>query len=239
MAPAPTADARGEIVRAATRLFAAHGFEATSLQAVAEAVGVTKQAVLHHFTSKEHLRAAVLEAMLVHWNEALPRLLLAASASDERFETVFGALVAFFSSDPDRARLLVREALDRPREMRDVLRGPVRPWIGAVARYIEKGQEAGRHFSDVDPEAYVLHVVLLVITATAAQAVMSAGLSSGTASRLEAELPRLARAALFRPAELAEPDAAPPRPKASKPAAPRRTRKAPAAAPARKARSGR
>ncbi len=199
-------DARTQIVRAATRLFAAHGFDATSIQAVADAVGVTKQAVLHHFASKDRLRQVVLETMLAHWNETLPRLLLAATASDERFDAVFGEMRRFFTADPDRARLVLRELLDRPKELRDVLRGPVKPWVGAVAGYIRAGQEGGRHFAEVDAEAYVLEVMLLVITAAASQSVLGAALDGKAAeARLDAELARIARASLFRPLEGARP----------------------------------
>src|SRR6516225_3600253 len=135
-------DVRAAIVAAATRLFAARGFEGTALQDIADAVGVTKPAVLHHFPSKEHVRQAVLGGILSHWNETLPRLLLAATASADRFEAVFAELHRFFASDPDRARLVMREALDRPAELRKLLRGPVRPWLDAVAGYIRSGQES-------------------------------------------------------------------------------------------------
>src|SRR5690242_9865756 len=103
-------DVRAQVVAAATRLFAAHGVDATSVQDIADLVGVTKQAVLHHFPSKEHLRQAVLDGILAHWNETLPRLLLAATASEGRFDAVFGELFRFFSEDPDRARVVLREA---------------------------------------------------------------------------------------------------------------------------------
>src|SRR3954467_9239544 len=118
---------RRRCITAATQLFAAHGFDGTSVQAIADALGVTKQAVLHHFASKEALREAVLSAMLDHWRDTLPRLLVAASASDERFDSLFGELHLFFVADPDRARLLVRELLDRPDEIRRLLRETVRP----------------------------------------------------------------------------------------------------------------
>ena len=67
---------RRRCIAAATQLFAAHGFDGTSVQAIADAIGVTKQAVLHHFASKEALREAVLAAMLDHWRDTLPRLLI-------------------------------------------------------------------------------------------------------------------------------------------------------------------
>ncbi|HRI70574.1 MAG TPA: helix-turn-helix domain-containing protein [Polyangium sp.] len=139
----PEPGAQTTIITAATRLFAAQGVDATSVQAVADAVGVTKQAILHHYPSKEHLRQAVLGAIVAHWNEALPRLLLAAAASEDRFEAVFGELHAFFAQEPDRARLVLREVLDRPAEMKKLMRGPVKPWLDAVAEYVRVGQKAG------------------------------------------------------------------------------------------------
>jgi AcrR family transcriptional regulator len=49
------------IVDRAAALFARHGFEQTSVQAVADAVGLSKAGLLHHYPSKDALRAAVLD----------------------------------------------------------------------------------------------------------------------------------------------------------------------------------
>jgi AcrR family transcriptional regulator len=188
---------REVILAKATRLFAQRGYEATSVQEVAAEVGVTKQAILHHFPSKEELRRAVLEGLLGHWNETLPRLLQAATGSGDRFDAVFGELWRFFLENPDRARIFVREMLDRPEEMRKLLRGPVRPWLTMVASYIRAGCEAGRHHRDVDPEAYVVATLLMVISTAASRAVMGAALEGDEMGRLEREVCRAARSALF------------------------------------------
>jgi AcrR family transcriptional regulator len=190
-------DVRARAVVAATRLFAAQGFEATSVQAIADDVGVTKQAVLHHFPSKEHLRQAVLDAILAHWNEALPRLLLAATAGEDRFDAVFGELQRFFAGAPDRALVVLREALDRPHEMKKLLRGPVKPWLSAVAGYIQAGQKSGAHYDDVDAEAYVVHVLQMVIAASAAASVSASVIDQDGRQRYDRELARIARASLF------------------------------------------
>jgi AcrR family transcriptional regulator len=198
-----TADApavRDQVLAAATRLFAARGFEGTTLQAVADEVGVTKPAVLHHFPSKEALHRAVLDGLLGHWGEALPRLLLAATASEDRFDAVFGEVHRFFATEPDRARLVVREILDRPAEVKQVLRGALRPWIGAIAAYIRSGQEHGRHAPDVDPEAYVLQVLQLVLASIASASVCRSALEGDAAevrARYDAEVRRIAKASLF------------------------------------------
>lgn len=213
VAAASSPDVRAQAVVAATKLFAAQGFDATSVQQVADAVGVTKQAVLHHFSSKEHLRTAVLDAILAHWNEALPRLLLAATASEDRFQAVFGELRRFFAEDPDRALVVLREGLDRPAEMKKLFRGPVKPWLSAVASYIESGRNAGAHWADVDAEAYVVHVLLLVIATSAAAPVATAVVDR---ERYDRELVRIARASLFVP-ESSSPRASAPKKKTKKP----------------------
>jgi TetR/AcrR family transcriptional regulator len=191
-------DVRSTTIAHATRLFAAHGFDGTALQDIANAVGVTKPAILHHFPSKEHIRQAVLEGIFEHWNKILPRLLLAATAGTDRFDAVFGELHRFFAADPNRARLLVRESLDRPGELRKLLRG-VRPWLSAVAQYVRSGRESGRHHGDIDDEAYVLHILQFVIAAAACASASSAVLESDTATRYDRELTRIARSSLFLP----------------------------------------
>lgn len=185
------------ILAAATRLFASRGFDGTAVQDVADVVGVTKAAVLHHFPTKERLREAVLEGILAHWKETLPQLLLAATASEDRFDRVLGELWRFFSADRDRARLVMREALDRPAELKKMLRGPVRPWLHGVAEYIRSGQTRGEHYAVMDAEAYVLHVLQIVLVAAATAPVTSTVLEGDADERYDRELVRIARASLF------------------------------------------
>jgi len=122
-------------------------------------------------------------------------------ASEERFDTVLGDVAGFFADDPDRARLLLREALDRPAAIARILRGPVRDWVGSIAAYIREGQRLGRHYADVDPEAYVVHVLQMVIATAAAAAVTHTAIEPSPAgrARFDRELHRIAKAALFAP----------------------------------------
>lgn len=59
------------IVMAALRLFGEHGVNGTSLQMIADAVGVTKAAVYHQFKTKEAIVAAAVEVDLGRLEEAL------------------------------------------------------------------------------------------------------------------------------------------------------------------------
>ena len=192
-------DVRSRVVAAATRLFAARGFDGTALQDVADDIGLTKQAVLHHFPSKEHIREAVLDSILAHWRDTLPRLFFAATAGDRRFDAVFGELYRFFAEEPDLARVVAREALDRPADTRRLLRGPVAPVLAAVAGYIETGKAHGQHHADVDAEAYVVHIMQLAIAAAAVADVTSSAVGTGAAgrARYDREVARIAKSSLF------------------------------------------
>jgi AcrR family transcriptional regulator len=71
----PPAGARSaaqvRIVTAALGLFAEHGVNGTSLQMIADAVGVTKAAIYHQFRTKDEIVVAAVEAELVKLEAAL------------------------------------------------------------------------------------------------------------------------------------------------------------------------
>ena len=54
---------RGQLIQVATRLFAEHGYEGTSIEAVLTAAGVSRGALYHHFAGKEALFEAVVAAV--------------------------------------------------------------------------------------------------------------------------------------------------------------------------------
>lgn len=156
-------DNRERIVDAATRLFAERGFDGVSVQAIADAVGIRKPSLLYHFSSKEQLRAEVLDRMLAHWKDELPRILVAAQTGKDRFRGGLGALVGFFTTKPSRARLVVREMLDQPERVRELMNAEFQPWTRMITDYIRMGQQAGSVRADVDPESWVAQVVTMVI----------------------------------------------------------------------------
>lgn len=204
-------DIRAEILSAATRLFAAQGVGGTSIQEVADAVQIRKPSLLYHFASKDALHEAVLDQLLSRWSETLPTLLRAASR-DDRLDAILDETFAFFVAEPDRARLLLREALDRPAQMRALLGKYVAPWLGAVTASIEKGQAAGVFRADLDPTAYVVMVIQLVLgTVATAQATgrLTGSKNKTIPPELIAEAKRVAKAALLldSPAAVASPRA--------------------------------
>ena len=71
---------RDRILGAAMQVFRRHGFQRSSIEQTAEAAGLTRQALYHHFESKQALFRAVIE----HVHECALAAELAATAAAEK-----------------------------------------------------------------------------------------------------------------------------------------------------------
>ena len=68
---APPSAARTRVIDAALGLFAEHGISGTSLQMIADAIGVTKAAVYHQYHTKDEIVVAVAGVVLTGLEAAL------------------------------------------------------------------------------------------------------------------------------------------------------------------------
>jgi len=71
--PGPYSAAQQRVIAAALDLFAQHGVSGTSLQMIADAIGVTKAAVYHQFHTKEEIVVAAVDVELAQVFAALDR----------------------------------------------------------------------------------------------------------------------------------------------------------------------
>ncbi|MFC4467780.1 TetR/AcrR family transcriptional regulator [Streptomyces xiangluensis] len=96
---------RDRLLDAAERLFAEHGFAATSLRTLTEAAGANVAAVNYHFGSKEGLLRAVAERAMASVNAERLRLLedLRASGHKPTAEELVRAFVATGASIVERS----------------------------------------------------------------------------------------------------------------------------------------
>ena len=108
-------DTRERFIDAATAAFAERGFYGTSIAAIAESLPYTKQALLHHFGSKEKLYGEVLKRI----SDRLMRDLVAARERagdpDRSFEDTFVDFYRSTLEHRDETQLLMRELLDNRR----------------------------------------------------------------------------------------------------------------------------
>lgn len=94
----------------ATKLFADAGFKATSVQNIADAVGIGKTLVLYHYPSKDLLRAAVVDQVAALWMEMLPAF-AGLGAADPA--AALAPAIQALELRPWLSRFVMRELLDR------------------------------------------------------------------------------------------------------------------------------
>ncbi len=156
---------RKEIREAATRQFAEAGYHGTTIQQIADEVGISKQLLLYHYASKEALRSAVMHGLLEAWNELMPRLLDAVATPGERSPEVLNDLLDYLDETSELGRLAMMELMVGKAALGgEGLSEAVRPWLRVAADFIRRRQADGVFRADADPEAAVVQIGTLLLS---------------------------------------------------------------------------
>jgi TetR/AcrR family transcriptional regulator len=148
----PPCEGLTRIVEVAVRLFAARGYDAVSIQDIADAAAVSKANVFHHFGSKEKLYFSVLNTACGHAAERLDEL--------ERHDQPIGTRLARFATEHLEdlheyqavTRLILRELLNDGSDQGPAMANQV--FGDKFARFVgilSDAQKRGELRRDLDP----------------------------------------------------------------------------------------
>ena len=140
---------RDKILEVAEALYARRGFAGVGMREVAEAAGLGKSSVFHHFRSKAELYLAVTERVLARIDEGLRPALDSSGTAAERLDRWIDALIDALAEHAAAARLLLRglfeddafdaeaypEGQDAERRLESILAG--------ITQLLREGEQRG------------------------------------------------------------------------------------------------
>lgn len=149
---------REHLLDAAERLFAERGFYGTSLADICGEVGIAKSSLLHHFSSKNDVYAAVLERVADELNGIVEVSLAAEGDARGKALYLFEALLAWTRRRPEYNQIVLRELLDNAGRAGRVRRWFLKPAIDSMAGIVAAAfRQSGLH--SADSALFLFHTV--------------------------------------------------------------------------------
>ncbi|MFF3555408.1 TetR/AcrR family transcriptional regulator [Streptomyces tsukubensis] len=132
-----------KLLSAATRLFAEHGYDKTSVQEIVEAAGVTKGALYHYFGSKEDLLQEVYGRMLRLQQERLDAFARSGAPVDVRLRSAAADVVVTTIENLHDATIFFRSMHHLSPEKNKQVRAERRRYHERFRALVEEGQSNG------------------------------------------------------------------------------------------------
>jgi len=151
----PLRSTRQQILDAAVRLFAANGYDGTSLNDIAAEVGIRRPSLLHHFPSKQTLYREVFEQLVSDWFARLADAVVSSDTGWYKAEAVLNVGFDFFADNADYVCLVRRAALDGSTHLTVDIASVLRPMFEKSVAYFEREMAAGT-FRRHDPRQLLI-----------------------------------------------------------------------------------
>jgi AcrR family transcriptional regulator len=133
------------ILRAATKVFAKHGFAGGRVEQISKAAKSHDRMIYYYFGSKEELFIAVIEDTYRRFNEAESKLALNLDNPVEDLKTLVRFMWSYYLQHPEFITLLNSENLHRGKHISKSMRAREysSPAISLLGRVLAKGVELG------------------------------------------------------------------------------------------------
>lgn len=193
---------REQLLDAATALFAEKGFYGVSIANVADELGLTKQALLHHFGSKERLYGEVLKRI----SDRIEGFVQAAQSKraepEEQFVELLQSTLETTLESNARTRLLMRELLDNRGRAENAGSWYLKPFLEALVAMLKR-VPAWKAASDADALAAVYQLLgainYFVVSSPTLKSMIGADAYDRLVKAFPKQLERLIKAALAHP----------------------------------------
>jgi TetR/AcrR family transcriptional repressor of nem operon len=158
---------RQRIIEEAAKLFVRKGFHGTSIADLAQAAGLTKGALYHHFDGKDDLFYAVVEMVRDAWTAAVVRDVLKEANALDRLGVLLDNHVRMVSENQMLCLTmasLVADMDDGDPAFADALVDVYSDLVYFIQRIVQKGQDAGEVRTDLSARLVAFNIVGMLRT---------------------------------------------------------------------------
>ncbi len=154
---------RTAILRAATKVFAKHGFEGGRIEKISQAAKSHDRMIYYYFGSKQGLFIAVLEDAYRRFNVAESALVIDAHRPAEALQSMIRFIWAYYRKHPEFITLLNTENLHRGKHIGKSLRASEYsgPPLALTAAVLSSGAAQGLFRPDVAPRDVYLMIAAM------------------------------------------------------------------------------
>jgi TetR/AcrR family transcriptional regulator len=147
---------RAKISAAALSVFAAEGFRGATIDAIAEAAGMSKPNLLYYFPSKVAIYRSLLERLMHNWLEPLREMRSDGDPATE-IAAYLDRKIEMARDFPEESRLFANEILRGAPNVGDVLAGELKTLVDEKSDIIRGWSREGR-IAQVDPRHLIFAI---------------------------------------------------------------------------------
>lgn len=134
---------QAEIALAAVKLFEEKGYHATSVQDIADEVGLQKGSLYHYIHSKEDLLLQIAHQAISEFNERLERILGSDIPAREKLTEAIENHLTVSISNLQTTTVLLREAFSLGEHQHQVIQDLTDRYLNLWTHILEEGQATG------------------------------------------------------------------------------------------------
>ncbi len=178
-----TTDRRGAILAAAGKVFRAHGYAATTMEAVAAEAGVAKGSLYNYFRSKQDLFSQLFAEIISADEADVEQLVTEAIPADEklqkRIDNVFAQLERYTAIGGLVLEFWATAARQQHKgEMAEMFEQMFSRWRGRISEIVSQGVESGQFRAEIDPNV-AASLIVAVVDGIIVQSILDVGVDFG------------------------------------------------------------
>jgi AcrR family transcriptional regulator len=154
---------RSEIIRTAAKMFASKGYHATTVNEIAEELGITKPSIYYYIKSKEEILREIISGIMEPL-EKVAKVGRSEQPAKERLETIIRTLATYAAERKEMTLIAMEQNNALPKRSRDALKRRQKEVDRALQQTLKEGVEEGTFtMDDIKITSYAISAVAIHI----------------------------------------------------------------------------